>query len=94
MTNDLKNKLFAFYKADGNTQKSKFAYSAYNQELTALFLVIFDLLCLTSHSTNEQTAEKCIIFASSTNESAQGASQEASITTKGGHNRRQAPVIY
>ena len=23
-----------------------------------------------------------------------GASQEASITTKGGHNRRQAPVIY
>ena len=94
MTNDLKNKLFAFYKADGNTQKSKFAYSAYNQELTALFLVIFDLLCLTSHSTNEQTAEKCIIFAPSTNESAQGASQEASITTKGGHNRRQAPVIY
>ena len=94
MTNDLKNKLFAFYKADGNTQKSKFAYSAYNQELTALFLVIFDLLCLTSHSTNEQTAEKCIIFAASTNESAQGASQEASITTKGGHNRRQAPVIY
>ena len=63
MTNDLKNKLFAFYKADGNTQKSKFAYSAYNQELTALFLVIFDLFCLTSHSTNEQTAEKCIIFA-------------------------------
>ena len=42
----------------------------------------------------EQTAEKCIIFAPSTNESAQGASQEASITTKGGHNRRQAPVIY
>ena len=36
----------------------------------------------------------CIFFASSTNESAQGASQEASITTKGGHNRRQAPVIY
>lgn len=33
-------------------------------------------------------------FAPSTNESAQGASQEASITTKGGHNRRQAPVIY
>ena len=44
-------------------KKSKFAYSAYNQELTALFLAIFDLLCLTSHSTNEQTAEKCIIFA-------------------------------
>ena len=42
----------------------------------------------------EQTAEKCRIFAPSTNESAQGASQEASITTKGGHNRRQAPVIY
>jgi len=55
---------------------------------------LFDLFCLTSHSTNEQTAEKCIIFAPSTNESAQGASQEASITTKGGHNRRQAPVIY
>ena len=36
----------------------------------------------------------CIFFAASTNESAQGASQEASITTKGGHNRRQAPVIY
>ena len=36
----------------------------------------------------------CIFFAPSTNESAQGASQEASITTKGGHNRRQAPVIY
>ena len=24
MTNDLKNKLFAFYKADGNTQKIEF----------------------------------------------------------------------
>ena len=36
----------------------------------------------------------CIFFAPSTNESAQGASQEASITTKGGHNRRQPPVIY
>ena len=36
----------------------------------------------------------CIFFAPSTNESAQGVSQEASITTKGGHNRRQAPVIY
>ena len=36
----------------------------------------------------------CCIFAPSTNESAQEASQEASITTKGGHNRRQAPVIY
>jgi len=36
----------------------------------------------------------CIFFASSTNESAKGASQEASITTKDGHNRRQAPVIY
>ena len=36
----------------------------------------------------------CIFFAASTNESAQEASQEASITTKGGHNRRQAPVIY
>ena len=36
----------------------------------------------------------CIFFAPSTNESAQEASQEASITTKGGHNRRQAPVIY
>ena len=89
-----KNKLFAFIKLMVIRKKSKFAYSAYNQELTALFLVIFDLLCLTSHSTNEQTAEKCIIFAPSTNESAQGASQEASITTKGGHNRRQAPVIY
>ena len=54
----------------------------------------FDLFPLTSHSTNEQTAEKCCIFAASTNESAQEASQEASITTKGGHNRRQAPVIY
>ena len=71
-----------------------FSYSAHTQQLTALFLTIFALFCLTSHSTNEQTAEKCIIFAPSTNESAQGASQEASITTKGGHNRRQAPVIY
>ena len=75
-------------------QKSEFAYSTHTQQLTALFLVILDLFPLTSHSTNEQTAEKCIIFAPSTNESAQGASQEASITTKGGHNRRQAPVIY
>ena len=80
-------------------QNSRFAYSTHTQQLT-----------------NEQTAEKCIIFAEekqhseiwkqafialvciffapSTNESAQGASQEASITTKGGHNRRQAPVIY
>ena len=46
-----------------NTQKSKFSYSTHTQQLTALFLVIFDLLCLTSHSTNEQTAEKCRIFA-------------------------------
>ena len=97
-------------------KKSKFSYSTHTQQLTALFLAVFDLFCLTSHSTNEQTAEKCIIFAEekqhsaiwkqafialvciffapSTNESAQGASQEASITTKGGHNRRQAPVIY
>ena len=75
-------------------QNSKFTYSTHTQQLTALFLAFFDLFCLTSHSTNEQTAEKCIIFAASTNESAQGASQEASITTKGGHNRRQAPVIY
>ena len=36
----------------------------------------------------------CIFFAPSTNESAQEASQEASITTKGGHNRRPTPVIY
>ena len=69
-------------------------YSTHTQQLTALFLVIFRPVSLTSHSTNEQTAEKCIIFAASTNESAQGASHEASITTKGGHNRRQAPVIY
>ena len=75
-------------------QKSRFTYSTHTQQLTALFLVILDLFPLTSHSTNEQTAEKCRIFAPSTNESAQGASQEASITTKGGHNRRQAPVIY
>ena len=75
-------------------KKSKFSYSTHTQQLTALFLVIFDLLCLTNHHGFEQTAEKCIIFAPSTNESAQGASQEASITTKGGHNRRQAPVIY
>ncbi len=69
-------------------------YSAHTQQLTALFLAIFELFCLTSHHDFEQTAEKCRIFAPSTNESAQGASQEASITTKGGHNRRQAPVIY
>ena len=36
----------------------------------------------------------CIFFAPSIKESAQGASLGASITTKGGHNRRQAPVIY
>ena len=75
-------------------KKSKFMYSTHTQQLTALFLAISELLCLTSHHGFEQTAEKCIIFAPSTNESAQGASQEASITTKGGHNRRQAPVIY
>ena len=45
------------------TQKSKFAYSTHTQQLTALFLAIFDLFCLTSHSINEQTAEKCCIFA-------------------------------
>ena len=45
------------------TQKSKFAYSTHTQQLTALFLAFFDLFCLTSHSINEQTAEKCIIFA-------------------------------
>ena len=76
------------------TQIRRFTYSTHTQQLTALFLVILDLFPLTSHSTNEQTAEKCIIFAPSTNESAIRASQEASITTKGGHNRRQAPVIY
>ena len=75
-------------------QKSEFPYSTHTQQLTALFLVILDLFPLTSHSTNEQTAEKCIIFAPSTNESAIRASQEASSTTKGGNNRRQAPVIY
>ena len=69
-------------------------YFTYTQQLTALLLALFSLFCLTSHHGFEQTAEKCIIFAASTNESAQGASQEASITTKGGHNRRQAPVIY
>ena len=58
-------------------------YSAHTQQLTALFLAIFELFCLTSHHGFEQTAEKCIIFAASTNESAQGASQEAFITTKG-----------
>ena len=73
---------------------SRFSYSTHTQQLTALFLIILDLFPLTSHHDFEQTAEKCCIFAPSTNESAQGASQEASITTKGGHNRRQAPVIY
>ena len=75
-------------------QNSRFTYSTHTQQFTALFLAILDQFCLTSHHGFEQTAEKCIIFAPSTNESAQGASQEASITTKGGHNRRQAPVIY
>ena len=75
-------------------QNSRFTYSTHTQQFTALFLALFALFCLTSHSTNEQTAEKCCIFAASTNESAQVASQEASITTKDGHNRRQAPVIY
>ena len=86
--------MFAFIKLMVIRKKSKFAYSTHTQQLTALFLAIFDLFPLTSHSTNEQTAEKCRIFAPSTKESAQGASQEASITTQGGHNRRQAPVIY
>jgi hypothetical protein len=44
-------------------QNSRFAYSTHTQQLTALFLALFALFCLTSHSTNEQTAEKCIIFA-------------------------------
>ena len=86
--------MFAFIKLMVIRKKSKFSYSTHTQQFTALFLALFALFCLTSHSTNEQTAEKCIIFAASTNESAQEASQEASITTKGGHNRRQAPVIY
>ncbi len=34
------------------------------------------------------------IFRVNCGQSGHGASQEASITTKGGHNRRQAPVIY
>ena len=29
-------------------QKTRFTYSTHNQQLTALFLVIFELLCLTS----------------------------------------------
>ena len=69
-----KNKLFAFIKLMVIRKKSNFTYSTHTQQFTALFLAIFDLLCLTSHSTNEQTAEKCIIFAASTNESVQGAS--------------------
>ena len=44
-------------------KKSKFMYSTHTQQLTALFLAVSDLFCLTSHSTNEQTAEKCCIFA-------------------------------
>ena len=44
-------------------KKSSFTYSAYTQQLTALFLAILDLICLTSHHGFEQTAEKCIIFA-------------------------------
>ena len=38
-------------------------YSAHTQQLTVLFFVIFELLCLTSYPRFEQTAEKCIIFA-------------------------------
>ena len=30
-------------------QKTRFTYSTHNQQLTALFLVIFELLCLTSY---------------------------------------------
>ncbi len=44
-------------------KKPNFTYSTHTQQFTALFLAIFDQFCLTSHSTNEQTAEKCIIFA-------------------------------
>ena len=46
-----------------NHKKSLFMYFTYTQQLTALFLAIFDLFCLTSHHGFEQTAEKCIIFA-------------------------------
>ena len=38
-------------------------HSTHTQQLTALFLVILALFCLTSHHDFEQTAEKCIIFA-------------------------------
>ena len=43
-----KNKLFAFIKLMVIRKKSKFAYSTHTQQLTALFLAIFDLFCLTS----------------------------------------------
>ena len=58
-----KNKLLAYIKLMFIHQNSRFAYSAHTQQLTALFLALFALFRLTSHSTNEQTAEKCIIFA-------------------------------
>ena len=57
-------------------------------------LGVFQRTRQTNFTQNLHFPKQCIIFAPSTNESAQGASQEASITTKVGHNRRQAPVIY
>ena len=94
MTLFLFRTILIVHEKESYTPKFKvFVFHTYTATYST-FLVILDLFPLTSHSTNEQTAEKCIIFAASTNESAQGASQEASITTKGGHNRRQAPVIY
>ena len=44
-----KNKLFAFIKLMVIRKKSKFAFSTHTQQLTALFLAIFDLFCLTSY---------------------------------------------
>ena len=94
MTNDLKNKLYAFIKLMVIRKNRGLRIPHIISNLQLCFLPFLNCFAKQVTPVFEQTAEKCIIFASSTNESAQEASQEASITTKGGHNRRQAPVIY
>lgn len=57
-------------------------------------LGVFQRTRQTNFTQNLHFPKQCIIFAPSTNENAIRAPQGASITTKVGHNRRQAPVIY
>ena len=57
-------------------------------------LGVFQRTRQTNFTQNLHFPKQCIIFAPSTNENAIRAPQEASITTKVGHNRRPTPVIY